>query len=141
MIVKSGFMTGQMFGSDIFQLSYGSIASAEVKYRILSGYFEVSAGGMQNTGKSYWSSDKKADPAKAPNCVSLNNKTQAANFRSACAFIMDRIEQARRPAAASPSVSAEIDIATAIERLWKLKVDGALDQAEYDAAKAQLLSR
>ena len=54
MIVKSGFMTGQMFGSSVFQLPYGGIASAEVKYRILSGYFEVSAGGMQNTAKSYW---------------------------------------------------------------------------------------
>lgn len=39
MIIKSGFMAGQMFGSDVFQVPYGNIASAEVKYRILSGYF------------------------------------------------------------------------------------------------------
>jgi hypothetical protein len=142
MIVKSGFMTGQMFGSDVFQLSYGSIASAEVKYRILSGYFEISTGGMQNTSKSYWSSEKGSDPAKAPNCVSLNSKSQATGFRAACAFIMERIEQSRRRAAApaSPSVNSESDMTASLERLWKLKTDGAIDQAEYEAAKSRLLA-
>lgn len=139
MIVKSGFMTGQMFGSDVFQLSYGSIASAEVKYRIISGYFEVSAGGMQNTAKSYWSTGKSSDPAKAPNCISLNSRSQAANFRAACAFIMKQIEQSRHGLASPGPARSESDIAASLERLWKLKIDGAIDQAEYEAAKNRLL--
>ena len=139
MIAKSGFMTGQMFGSDVFQLSYGSIASAEVKYRILSGYFEVSAGGMQNSSKSYWAQDKNADPAKAPNCVSLNSKPQANTFRAACSFIMQRIELSRRGPPVSQPVAVETDIATAIEKLFSLKTAGAIDQAEFDAAKRKLL--
>jgi hypothetical protein len=140
LIIKSGFMTGQMFGSDAFQLSYGNIASAEVKYRLLSGYFEVSAGGMQNTAKSYWSTDRYSDPAKAPNCVALNSKSQATNFRAACAMIMERVENFRRPQTAPQNISRQPDIAASLERLWKLKMEGAIDQAEYESAKAQLLT-
>ena len=75
MIAKSGFMTGQMFGSDVFQVPYGNITSAEVKYGIMSGYFQVSAGGVQNTVKSYWSTGRESSPRKAPNCVSLELQT------------------------------------------------------------------
>lgn len=139
-IVKSGFMTGQMFWSNVFQLTYGSITSAEVKYRIMSGYFEVSAGGVQNTAKGYWSTEKGSDPAKAPNCVSLNSKSQAASFRTACTFIMGRIEQSRLGLTAPVPARSEPDVATALERLWKLKNDGAIDQSEYEAAKSRLLA-
>ncbi len=137
MIVKSGFMTGQMFGADVFQIPYPNVSGAQVKYRIFSGYFELSAGGMQNIAKSYWSTDKNTDPAKAPNCVSLNSKSQAALFRSACAFITERAGQSHAQASAT-SASGQ-DIASAIERLWKLKNDGAIDQAEFDLAKKRLL--
>jgi hypothetical protein len=135
MIIKSGFMTGQMFGSDVFQLPYRGIASAEVKYRILSGYFQISAGGMQNTAKSYWSSERSTNPSKAPNCVSLNSRLQATNFRSACAFIMEHIEQTRR--VPSPS---ESDVAASLGQLWKLRTEGAISQSEYEAAKERLLA-
>lgn len=140
MIVKSGFMTGQMFGSDVFQVAYGGIASAEVKYRILSGYFEVSTGGMQNLPKSYWSLDKNVRAENAPNCVSLNSRSQAASFRNACSFIMQRIELLRRAPVAPASGTGDVDIASALERLLRLKADGVLDQAEFDAAKRKLLS-
>ena len=138
MIAKSGFMTGQMFGSDVFQVPYGNITSAEVKYGIMSGYFQVSAGGVQNTVKSYWSTGRESSPRKAPNCVSLDSKPQAASFRAACAFIMKRIEQSRQ-AAEPPSARSETDIAASLERLWKLKTEGAIDRTEYEAAKGRLL--
>jgi hypothetical protein len=56
LIVKGGFMTGQIFGTNAFQLPYSNVAGVEVKFHLLTGYFEVSAGGMQNLPKpSYWS--------------------------------------------------------------------------------------
>ncbi len=75
-IVKAGFMTGQMLGNEAFQLPYANISGVQVKYHLMSGYFELRAGGMQNTTKSYWSGDKNSDPSKTPNCVSLNSKAQ-----------------------------------------------------------------
>lgn len=137
LILKSGFMTGQMFGSDFFQLPYPAVASAEVKFHLISGYFEVSAGGMQNTAKSYWSADRNTDPAKAPNCVSLNNRSMANTFRQACTAIMEMAAASR---VAPTSASGEKDMAGAIERLWKLHTDGALTRDEFEAGKAKLLA-
>jgi hypothetical protein len=135
MIIKSGFMTGHAFGSDVFQLPYERIASAEVKFNLLSGYFQVSASGMQNTAKNCWSSEKGTNPQKAPNCISLFSKQQAATFRSACSFLMGNINSTRPVA-----VGTEPEISVALEKLWKLKTDGAINQAEYEAAKAHILT-
>jgi hypothetical protein len=139
MIAKKGFMTGQIFGSDVFQLSYGSVASAQVKFHLLTGYFEVSAGGVQNTQKSYWNTGSgNANPSRSPNCVSLNSRTQADKFRQAAAFIMDQGGRMRTSNGAATSTTS--DIATSLEKLWTLKSQGALSEAEYQTAKANLLA-
>src|ERR1017187_6785175 len=88
LILKGGWMTGQLFGTDTFQCPYSNIAGAEVKFHLLTGYFELSAGGMQNTPKSFWRSEGKPCAAHALNCVSLSGAEQARRFRQACAFIM-----------------------------------------------------
>jgi len=134
MILKSGFMTGNMFGSDVFQLPYANVASAEVKVHLLSGYFEVSAGGIQNTRKSYWSNDRNTSSSKAPNCISLL-LTDFDKFRAACAFIMDPSARTGSGASAAP----QADISTGLDRLWALKTQGAINQAEYEVAKQNLL--
>lgn len=64
LILKSGIMTGQVFGSNAFQLPYSNIAGVEVKFHLLTGFFELSAGGMQNTDKSYWATNNAANPAR-----------------------------------------------------------------------------
>lgn len=141
-ILKSGFMTGQLFGSNNFQLPYSNVAGVEVKFHLLTGYFELSAGGMQNTAKSYWSNDKNTNTAKAPNCVTLNSRAQADRFRAACAFILDRVDHARRPLASAPAAPPPAETAaSAIERLWKLRTDGAISQKEFEAMKRDALAR
>ena len=90
LILKGGWMAGQLFGTDTFQCPYANIAGAEVKFHLLTGYFELSAGGMQNTPKSFWRTDNKVRAANAPNCVSIGGPDQARKFRQACAFIMAR---------------------------------------------------
>lgn len=139
-IAKSGFMTGQIFGSDIFQLSYASIASAQVKMHLFTGFFEVSAGGMQNTDKSYWATKGRSSAAQQPNSVALNSRAQAEQFRAAASFIMERSNGAGSVAALAHR-SGSADVGSELERLWSLKEKGALSQAEYDQAKARLLDR
>jgi hypothetical protein len=85
-IVKSGFGTGHTFGSDVFQLAYANVASAQVESGFWGGYFEISAGGMQNTPKSLFSNSKGPTAQKSPNCISLAS-SQAECFLAACAFI------------------------------------------------------
>ena len=86
-------MTGQIFGTDTFQCPYSMVAGAEVRFHLLTGYFDLSTGGMQNTPKSFWEGGDKPAAAKAPNCVSISGPDMAQKFRQACAFIMQMAAQ------------------------------------------------
>jgi hypothetical protein len=142
MILKSGLGTGHLFGSNTFQLPYENVASAEVRFGIITGYLAITTAGVLSTAKSYWSQDKHSNPRYAPNCISIGSRSQAASFRAAAGFILERIERSRRGPAERPpaQVASETDVAASLDRLWKLKTDGAIDQAEYEAAKARVLS-
>jgi hypothetical protein len=138
LIVKSGFMTGNGFGSTVFQLPYSNIAGCEVKTSFVSGWFELNAGGMQNTPKKVWTTNPNESPERAPNCVSLLEKPMIARFRQAASYILERNHAGHRGAAPLAPSPPE-DMTSALVRLWKLKCDGALSQAEYDTAKAKLI--
>ena len=77
MILKSGWMTGQIFGTGTFQCPYSMVAGAEVNFHLLTGYFELSTGGMQGTPKSFWQGSSKPTAAKSPNCVSISGSEMA----------------------------------------------------------------
>jgi hypothetical protein len=135
MILKTGWMTGQLFGTDLFQCPYSNVAGAEVRFHLVTGYFELSAGGMQNTPKSFWQGGDKPPAAKAPNCVSISGRQQADKFKAACAFIMQMAAQGRQPPA------ADHDVVATLERLARLRNAGVLSEAEFRTMKAQLLAK
>lgn len=137
MIIKAGFMTGNTFGSNVFQLPYATVTSAEVKFGLMSGYFELSSGGIQNTVKSYWNNDKGSGDAKAaPNSVSLVDKKMAEKFRRASEFILARVAYSRAPAA----LTAPLSVADEIQKLTVLVEKGYLTQDEFAEQKRALLS-
>jgi Short C-terminal domain len=135
-ILKAGWMTGQWFGTDMFQCPYRNVAGAQVNFHLLTGYFELSAGGMQNTKKSFWNSDKAVSAAKAPNCVSISGRGRADKFRQACAFIMQMASGGARSA-----IQPSGDSIDTLERLAKLRDAGVISSADFEAKKAQILSR
>jgi Short C-terminal domain len=139
-ILKGGFMTGQVFGSNVYQEPYSNIAGVQVTFHLMSGYFELNAGGMQNTRKNYWSTDRRSDPSKAPNCISLNNKKQAEKFRDACTFILAKVDESRRGAAVA-SGPATVSIPEQISQLASLRDQGILSPEEFEAKKKDLLNR
>ena len=136
MVLKGGWMTGQIFGPDLFQCPYANVAGAQVNFHLVTGYFELSAGGMQNTRKSFWNSDSNVSAAKAPNCVSISGRERAAKFRHACAFIMERVNGRQKPFAESNNAG----IAT-LQQLAKLRDAGVISNAEFNAKKSEILSR
>src|ERR1039458_9217163 len=87
-ILKSGFMTDQLFGTNTFQLPYSQITGVRVRFNLFTGYFELSAGGMQNTDKNFWDNDKQFSPAKAPNCISINGRRNAPKFHRPFGWIL-----------------------------------------------------
>jgi hypothetical protein len=135
-ILKAGWMTGQLFGTDMFQCPYRNVAGAQVKFQLLTGYFELSAGGMQNVPKSFWSTNKSISPAKAPNCVTIAGRDRADKFRQVCAFIMHMAS-----GGASAGVQTGGDSINTLERLAKLRDTGVISSAEFEQKKAQILSR
>ncbi len=96
LIAKTGFMTGHMFGSNLFQLPMSAVTSVEVKFHLLTGYMEVSTGGMQNTDKTYWATGKTNNSTQAPNCISINSRADVDKYQRACSKILSLAEDARR---------------------------------------------
>jgi hypothetical protein len=135
-ILKAGWMTGQWFGTDMFQCPYRNVAGAQVNFHLLTGYFELSAGGMQNTKKSFWSTNNSISPAKAPNCVTIAGRDRADKFRLACAFIMHMASGGARA-----GILTGGDSINTLERLATLCDAGVISAAEFDSKKAQILSR
>ena len=138
-IIKAGFMTGNTFGSNVFQLPYVSITSAEVKFG-LTGYFELSSGGVQNTVKSYWNTSKgPANATAAPNSVSLVDRKMAEKFRRASEFILDRVANARSPEPQTPTGGGSI--ADEIAKLVGLVEKGYLTEEEFAEQKRVMLAK
>jgi hypothetical protein len=136
LILKAGWMTGQWFGTDMFQCPYRNVAGAQVNFHILTGYFELSAGGMQNAPKSFWSTNNSISPAKAPNCVTIAGRDRAEKFRKACAFIMHMAS-----GGASAGIQPSGDSINTLERLARLRDADVISAAEFESKKAQILSR
>ena len=89
LILKAGFMTGQTFGSNVFQVPYRNITGVQVKKHLTTGYFELSAGGVQNQPTSYLGASRSA-ARERENCVSLNSSDVFPRFREASSFILSR---------------------------------------------------
>lgn len=89
LILKVGFMTGQTFGSNVFQCPYRNITGVQVKKHLISGYFELSAGGIQNRLTSYWQTGNGSLEHRE-NCVSLSSSDSFSKFREASGFILSR---------------------------------------------------
>lgn len=138
-IIKKGFMTGHTFGNGDFKMPYANVTNAEVDYHMMSGYFELSSGGLQNRRYNYWSSDAKDDPAKQPNVISLNNKQAADLFRQAANFIMEKSAEAKQPQTVSVQKESTVSAADEIKKFKELLDMGAISQEEYEAKKKQLL--
>lgn len=133
-ILKSGLQTGSWFGLNQFQIPLELVSSAEVNSGLMGGFFEISAVGVQNQPKGYWDGSAQ----KAANCVSIGTRADLASFREASNFIMEKAKEARSLARDGSQVVAK-DVSESLMNLYKMKSDGALTEAEYEAAKAKML--
>lgn len=136
-IVKRGFMTGHAFGGGIYQMPYANITGVQTEFHLLTGFFQVSSGGMQSTKKSYWGATD-ADPQHAPNCVSINSKALLQRFRLACNVINEKITEAHQ-SAIEPTRQGGLSPSDKISSLASLHDQGILTDEEFSAAKAKAL--
>lgn len=137
-IIKEGFMTGHTFGNGIFKMPYENITNAEIDFHMMSGYFEISTGGLQNKKYNYWSRDEKDDPAKQPNVISLTT-AQRGDFTTATQAILDKIVEKK-----NNTTTVKVESKSVAEEIREFKAlldDGIISQEDFDKKKQELLDK
>lgn len=137
-IFKSGFMTGHFVGQNRFKMPIANITNVEVDTHLLTGYFEVAAGGVQNLPRNYWSTDSKTDPAKSPNTISLNSNLFD-DFRKASDLINELIMDIKLSPSTSAQSFSKLDTPDELRKYKSLLDDGIINEQEFNAKKKQLL--
>lgn len=139
-IYKTGYMTGHMVGGGTFSMPLANVTNVSLDFHFATGYFAVSAGGLQNTQKNFWSNDPKNDPAKSPNTITVNSAVQPL-FQHAVQMINGTL----LPTAKNPhvtTVTPQDKITDPIDEVRKLKGlldDGIITEEEFETKKKQLL--
>lgn len=137
LIIKVGWMTGQTLGGKVTSFDYRNISSVEVRTSIMTGTFEISAGGVQGFERSYYGTGKDS-AYHAPNVIAIG-KGQQATFQRAANFIREKSRAAAQPV--SVAAPAPPDIPDQLRKLAELKQQGILTDAEFEIKKAELLAR
>jgi TonB family protein len=137
LILKAGFMTGQTFGSNVFQVPYHKITSVQVKKHLMTGYFELSAGGIQNRPTSFWQTGQSSAEDRE-NCVSLNSSDAFRRFREASSFILSGT-LAGGPGDSSPRVESSARAASLLRPTPSRTPSGSLRKIITSSVVAGLL--
>ena len=134
-IVKKGFMTGHFLGKGNFHIPYNKITNVEIDMHLLSGYFEISTGGLENKRLNYWSSNDNENPAKQPNCISLN-KVVLSDFEKARDFILNHEDETKNVGI----IKNEKSIPEQIREYKQLLDDEIISKEEFEEKKKELLA-
>lgn len=137
-IIKKGFMTGHLFGGGNFRMPYNKITNAEVNMSFLSGYFELSSAGLENKRLNYWASNPNEDPAKQPNCISIQS-TFKNDFIKASEIILQKINSINQNNLIQNQNYIEKSSKEQLHELKEMLEEGLITQEEYDQKKKQIL--
>ena len=136
-IIKKGFMTGHFFGKGNFSIPYSKITNVEIDFHLMTGYFEISTGGLENKRLNYWSNDAHDDPSKQPNCISLNSACKK-EFEDAKQFIFDKLNSFNPNIIENKGAKS---IPEQIREYKQLLDDGIISSDEFEKKKEELLSK
>jgi hypothetical protein len=131
-IIKTGASaTGQWFGKKVASYGYQQIASVDLHTGFADGYVQIAEGGVQQHGRI----GRYAQLVHADNICPFNKGSEGA-FR----HVVDTIRQ-HLYAASPQSQQAQQSIPDQVGALAQLHEQGILSDAEFEAKKAELLSR
>lgn len=137
-IIKVGWRSGQTLGGKVSSFEYRNINSVEVRASMLTGVFEIAAGGVQGKQAGYYGK-KKESAWQLPNTVPIAKK-QMKDFQLAAQAIRERSTVAQHPMATDPK-TAQADVVGQIKQLAQLRDAGVLSEAEFAAKKTEMLTR
>lgn len=147
-IIKAGTLaTGQMFGRKTSAWPYRHIISVDLQTTFGSGWVEIVTAGTQaqRSGGAWGPWNKAASAVTADNMVAFLGGDKA--WRPLVTALRERIQQtqqaqqAQQPQHTPPTTAPQPTIPDQIAALAQLRDAGAITSVEYDAKKAELLSR
>jgi hypothetical protein len=137
-IIKVGWRSGQTLGGKVSSFEYRNINSVEVRASMMTGVFEIAAGGVQGREAAYFGKDKSS-AWKLPNTLPIAKK-QMKDFQLGAQAIRERSSTAQHPAAVV-AAPAPPDVMDQIRKLGTLHAEGVLSEEEFASKKAELLAR
>jgi Short C-terminal domain len=142
-VYKKGFMAGATFGAEMTSWSYRNLLGVQIHTGMRSGAVVLQGPGQSGTRTSYWRGGD-SDPWKAPNAIPLTRPFERAT--EGVARLRQLIDAAHRQVAptaydAGPPATAGDDPIALLLRLGELRDGGVLTTEEFEAKKAEILSR
>jgi len=132
-----------LFGSLTSTYTYQQITSVDIRKQLLGGYIELSGGGVQNFRHRPTGQDIAQAPNTFPYGKLFGNKEQ--EVEHVVAVIRQQISIGHAPQAmyaqAAPVSQPLPGIPEQIQKLAALRDAGIISPAEFEAKKADLLSR
>lgn len=139
-IVKPGFMAGATGGGRVTTFQYSDVTGIEVNTGWTTGVLEVLTPSYQGVGqRDYWSSQKNESPYQVSNCLPLN-KTLLAQSAPLIEELRRSVSAAKDRNHPSPQSPQARDLPAQLRELSALRDGGVLSDAEFEQAKARLLS-
>lgn len=151
-IFKKGMLAGATFGHKLASFAYESIVGIELHSGAMTGAIVIHVPGAASVSTSYWQ-NAKSDPHKAYNAIPISRPyAHAQAGANALRGLISEHSSARHPptqtappaappALATPPAATEPDVFEQLRRLAELRDAGIVTSEEFDAKKADLLSR
>ena len=119
---------------------YADITGIEVNTGWMSGVLEVLTPSYQGVGqRDYWSNRKNENPHEVSNCLPLN-KPLLQHSAPLIEELRRLVAAAKRPGQGPTTGATPGGLAAQIRELSELRDAGVLSDAEFEQAKAKLLS-
>lgn len=146
-IFKRGFTAGATFGHKLASFAYENIVGIEVHTGALTGAVVIHVPGAASVSTSYWQ-NSKSDPHKAYNAIPIARpygpaQDGAAQLRAAISEFASgkRASSSHATSPEKPAIPGASDPLEALRKLGELRDAGILTAEEFEAKKADLLSR
>jgi Short C-terminal domain len=136
-VYKKGFMAGASFGSELTSWDYRNLNGVQIHTGMMTGAVVLQAPGQSGTRTNTWK-NSDSDPYKAPNAIPIVRPWEPAQERVArLRELMDAANQTGQQAA--PVLN--VDPMAQLKQLGELRDAGVVTPEEFEAKKAEILSR
>lgn len=140
-VYKKGFMAGASFGSELTSWDYRNLNGVQMHTGMMSGAVVLQAPGQSGTKTNYWKQGD-SDPHKAPNAIPISRPWEPATKGVArLRQLMDAAHQNGQQAQMDGTNPRNADPIAQLKQLGELRDAGVVTPEEFEAKKAEILSR